>query len=189
VLCTPLRLVRYVERAEQKGAKESSACCYLDSRERGALRSASSVAALDTLSAEAALAIENARPVPRSAGQGEVRAGNEGRRIHQQALLPPGNRQGAFFLGGGGIGRLPRGRRRLLRLRRPAERRLSDSSSAMWPERDRRPHCWRRPSSACSARGHLSATAAPLMTRLNHGLFRRAIEARILTVVLRMLGP
>src|SRR5262245_8873960 len=56
VLCTPLRLVRYVERAEQKGADEIIGVLYLDSRERGALRSASSVAALDTLSAEAALA-------------------------------------------------------------------------------------------------------------------------------------
>src|SRR5262249_20818094 len=52
VLCTPLRLVRYVERAEQKGAEEIIGVLYLDSRERGALRSASAVAALDTLSAE-----------------------------------------------------------------------------------------------------------------------------------------
>src|SRR5437016_10100287 len=43
VLCTPLRLVRYVERAEQKVAEEIIGVLYLDSRERGALRSASSV--------------------------------------------------------------------------------------------------------------------------------------------------
>src|SRR5947208_10673652 len=61
VLCTPLRLVRYVERAEQKGADEIIGVLYLDSRERGALRSASAQSALETLSAEAALAIENAR--------------------------------------------------------------------------------------------------------------------------------
>ena len=41
VLCTPLRLVRYVERADQKGADEIIGVLYLDSRERGALRSAS----------------------------------------------------------------------------------------------------------------------------------------------------
>src|SRR5262249_48633681 len=57
VLCTPLRLVRYVERAEQKGADEIIGVLYLDSRERGALRSASAQSALDTLSAEAAIAI------------------------------------------------------------------------------------------------------------------------------------
>src|SRR5207237_3459092 len=61
VLCTPLRLVRYVERVEQKVAEELIGVLYLDSRERGALRSAAEQSALDTLSAEAALATENAR--------------------------------------------------------------------------------------------------------------------------------
>src|SRR5882724_8061655 len=61
VLCAPLRLVRYVERADQKGADETIGVLYLDSRERGALRSAHAQSALETLSAEAALAIENAR--------------------------------------------------------------------------------------------------------------------------------
>src|ERR1700704_3099880 len=61
VLCTPLRLVRYVERADQKGADEIIGVLYLDSRERGALRSPIARAALETLSAEAALAIETAR--------------------------------------------------------------------------------------------------------------------------------
>ena len=45
--------------AEGKGADEIIGVLYLDSRERGALRSASAQAALETLSAEAALAIEN----------------------------------------------------------------------------------------------------------------------------------
>ena len=61
VLCTPLRLVRYVERAEQKGADEVIGVLYLDSRERGTLRSTPAQQALETLSAEAAIAIENAR--------------------------------------------------------------------------------------------------------------------------------
>src|SRR4029079_14786216 len=61
VLCTPLRIVRYVDRAEERGAYESIGGLYLDSRERGALKSNAARAALDTLSAEAALAIENAR--------------------------------------------------------------------------------------------------------------------------------
>jgi serine phosphatase RsbU (regulator of sigma subunit) len=40
-----------------------------------------------------------------------------------------------------------------------------------------------------SAEATYQATAAPLMTRLNHGLFRRAIEARFLTSFYGMLGP
>src|SRR5262245_49493958 len=52
VLCTPLRLVRYVEREEQRGADEMIGVLYLDSRERGALKSSAAQSALDTLSAE-----------------------------------------------------------------------------------------------------------------------------------------
>src|SRR5437870_12787858 len=42
VLCTPLRLVRYVEKAEQRGAEEIIGVLYLDSREKGALKSTTS---------------------------------------------------------------------------------------------------------------------------------------------------
>lgn len=61
VLCTPLRLVPDVERAEQRGAEEIIGVLYVDSRERSALKSQAAQAALETLSAEAALAIENVR--------------------------------------------------------------------------------------------------------------------------------
>ena len=40
-----------------------------------------------------------------------------------------------------------------------------------------------------SAEATYQPTAAPLMTRLNHGLFRRAIEARFLTSFYGMLSP
>ena len=57
VLCTPLRLVRYVERAEEATDDKMIGVLYLDSRERGALRSAQTRSALDTLSSEAAGAV------------------------------------------------------------------------------------------------------------------------------------
>src|SRR5258706_6335856 len=60
VLCTPLRLVRFVEKAEQRGAEESIGVLYLDSRDRG-LKSQSAQSALETLAGEAAMAIQNAR--------------------------------------------------------------------------------------------------------------------------------
>ena len=40
-----------------------------------------------------------------------------------------------------------------------------------------------------SAEATYQSGAAPLMTRLNHGLFRRAIEARFLTSFYGMLSP
>jgi GAF domain-containing protein len=53
--------VRYVERADQQVKEKIIGVLYLDSREKGALKSQASRAALETLSTEAAVAIENAR--------------------------------------------------------------------------------------------------------------------------------
>src|SRR5215468_3926700 len=61
VLCTPLRLVRYVQHVDDRPDEQTIGVLYLDSRERGTLGSTSSRSALEMLSAEAALAIENAR--------------------------------------------------------------------------------------------------------------------------------
>src|SRR5262245_6971373 len=97
VLCTPLRLVRYVERAEQKGADEIIGVLYLDSRERGALRSSSAQSALETLSAEAALAIENARLYREALDKAKFEEELKVAASIQQSLLPAGNREGPFF--------------------------------------------------------------------------------------------
>jgi phosphoserine phosphatase RsbU/P len=189
VLCTPLRLVRYVERAEQMGAEEIIGVLYLDSRERGALRSASSVAALDTLSAEAALAIENARLYREALDKAKFEQELKVAASIQQALLPPGNREGAYFsaaaasvacraVGGdfydyvdlpnGGFGFIVGD---VAGKGSPAAL-LAAAVLGMF-----------------SAEATYQATAAPLMTRLNHGLFRRAIEARFLTSFYGMLSP
>ena len=187
VLCTPLRLVRYVERAEQKGAEEIIGVLYLDSRERGALRSASSVAALDTLSAEAALAIENARLYREALDKAKFEQELKVAASIQQALLPVGNREGPFFsaaaasvacraVGGdfydyvdlpaGGFGFIVGD---VAGKGSPAAL-LAAAVLGMF-----------------SAEATYQANAAPLMTRLNHGLFRRAIEARFLTSFYGML--
>src|SRR6266496_2416142 len=88
VLCTPLRLVRYVEKAEQRGAEEIIGVLYLDSRERGALKSASAQSALETLSAEAALAIENARLYREAMEKAKFEQELKVAAAIQQALLP-----------------------------------------------------------------------------------------------------
>jgi phosphoserine phosphatase RsbU/P len=189
VLCTPLRLVRYVERAEQKGAEEIIGVLYLDSRERGALRSASSVAALDTLSAEAALAIENARLYREALDKAKFEQELKVAASIQQALLPTGNREGQFFsaaaqsvacraVGGdfydyvdlpaGGFGFIVGD---VAGKGSPAAL-LAAAVLGMF-----------------SAEATYQASAAPLITRLNHGLFRRAIEARFLTTFYGMLSP
>src|SRR5205807_3764822 len=97
VLCTPLRLVRYVERADERGADEAIGVLYLDSRERGALRSASAQSALETLSAEAAIAIENARLYREALDKAKFEQELKVAAAIQQSLLPAANREGPFF--------------------------------------------------------------------------------------------
>src|SRR6187397_4231 len=61
VVCLPLNFVRYVEAEEARGEDQRIGVLYLDSRERGSLISDATRAALETLAAEASVAIENAR--------------------------------------------------------------------------------------------------------------------------------
>jgi phosphoserine phosphatase RsbU/P len=188
VLCTPLRLIRYLERAEQKGADEIIGVLYLDSRERGALRSASAQSALETLSAEAALAIENARLYREALDKAKFEQELKVAAAIQQSLLPVANREGAFFSTAGAsiacraVGGdffdyvdLPSGQFGFI---------LGDVAGKGSPAA----------LLAAAVLGMFSAeatyqsAAAPLMTRLNHGLFRRAIQARFLTSFYGMLG-
>jgi sigma-B regulation protein RsbU (phosphoserine phosphatase) len=189
VLCTPLRLVRYVERADQKGADEVIGVLYLDSRERGALRSAHAQSALETLSAEAALAIENARLYRETLDKAKYEQELKVAAAIQQSLLPVANRDGAFFstaaasiacraVGGDFYDYvdLPTSQFGFI---------IGDVAGKGSPAA----------LLAAAVLGMFSAeatyqpTAAPLMTRLNHGLFRRAIEARFLTSFYGMLSP
>lgn len=97
VLCVPLRLVRYLDKAEAVGEERRIGVLYLDSREKGILMSSSTRAALETLATEAAVAIENARlyreTMEKARMEQEMRIAAE----IQQALLPKMARTGTFF--------------------------------------------------------------------------------------------
>lgn len=97
VLCTPLRLVRYVDRADASSEQKRIGVLYLDSREKGTLTSRATLAALDTLATEAAVAIENARlyrdSMEKARIEQELRIASQ----IQQALLPLGRKEGGFF--------------------------------------------------------------------------------------------
>ncbi len=189
VLCTPLRLVRYVERADQKGADEIIGVLYLDSRERGALRSAHAQSALETLSAEAALAIENARLYRETLDKAKYEQELRVAAAIQQSLLPVANREGAFFstaaasiacraVGGDFYDYvdLPTSQFGFI---------VGDVAGKGSPAALLAAAVL----GMFSAEATYQASAAPLMTRLNHGLFRRAIEARFLTSFYGMLSP
>ena len=188
VLCTPLRLVRYVDRAEQKGADETIGVLYLDSRERGALRSPASQQALETLSAEAALAIENARLYREALDKAKFEQELKVAAAIQQSLLPPAVHDGTFFttaaasLACRAVGGdfydyvdLPSGQFGFI---------VGDVAGKGSPAA----------LLAAAVLGMFSAeatyqsSAAALITRLNHGLFRRAIESKFLTTFYGLLA-
>jgi serine phosphatase RsbU (regulator of sigma subunit) len=96
VLCVPLRLVRYFEKADQATDEERIGVLYLDSREKGVL-SSSTRSALETLATEAAVAIENARlyreTLEKARLEQEMRIAAE----IQQALMPRATQAGSYF--------------------------------------------------------------------------------------------
>jgi sigma-B regulation protein RsbU (phosphoserine phosphatase) len=88
VVCVPLNYVHYVEAHEARGEDRRIGVLYLDSREKGTLLSDATRAGLETLAAEASVAIENARlyreKLEKSRMEQEMRIAAE----IQQALLP-----------------------------------------------------------------------------------------------------
>jgi len=97
VLCVPLVLVRYVERAEADLGQKRIGVLYLDSRERGSILSPVTRGALETLAIEAAVAIENARLYREAAEKTRLEQELKIAAEIQQALMPEGERRGGFF--------------------------------------------------------------------------------------------
>jgi serine phosphatase RsbU (regulator of sigma subunit)/pSer/pThr/pTyr-binding forkhead associated (FHA) protein len=189
VLCAPLRLVRYVERAEEKSEEKIVGVLYLDSRERGALKSTSARTALETLSMEAAVAIENARLYREALERAKLDQELKVAAAIQQSLLPQSNRSGRFFSTAGtsvpcrSVGGdffdyvdLASGEFGFI---------LGDVAGKGAPAA----------LLAAAVLGMFGAEStyqtrpAPLVTRLNLGLFRRRIDARFLTAFYGMLAP
>jgi serine phosphatase RsbU (regulator of sigma subunit) len=88
VVCIPLNFVQYVDSADAKAEDRRIGVLYLDSRERGTLLSEATRTGLETLAAEASVAIENARlyrdKLDKAKLEQEMRIAAE----IQQALLP-----------------------------------------------------------------------------------------------------
>ena len=101
VACIPLRMVRYLDRADMKADTRNIGVLYLDSREKGSLLAPHTRTALDTLATEAGVAIENARlyreTLEKARIEHELRIAAE----IQKALLPSGSHTGPFFQSAG----------------------------------------------------------------------------------------
>jgi sigma-B regulation protein RsbU (phosphoserine phosphatase) len=97
VLCVPLRVVRYLDRADLPSDTKTTGVLYLDSREKGSLLSANTQAALDSMATEAGVAIENARLYRQTLEQARIEHELRIAAEIQRALLPPGRHTGAFY--------------------------------------------------------------------------------------------
>ncbi|MCC7125473.1 MAG: SpoIIE family protein phosphatase [Acidobacteria bacterium] len=97
VACVPLRLVRYLDRADMPSETRSIGVLYLDSREKGNLLAPTTRTALDTLAGEAGAAIENARLYRQTLEQARIEHELKIAAEIQQALLPEGEHDGAFY--------------------------------------------------------------------------------------------
>ncbi len=99
VVCVPLKLVQFADAAaaEAPVQEESIGVLYLDSREKGALQSRSTLTALETLATEAAVAIENARLYRDSVEKAQLDRELLTAREFQQGLLPQAPPARSFF--------------------------------------------------------------------------------------------
>jgi sigma-B regulation protein RsbU (phosphoserine phosphatase) len=97
VLCMPLRLVRYVESVESTVDDKRVGVLYLDSREKGKLMSSGTRATLETLAAEATVAIDNAQLYNTALEKARLDQEMATAAQIQQALLPTPSRSGGFF--------------------------------------------------------------------------------------------
>jgi len=97
VLCVPLKLVRYLDRADMPNEERRIGVLYLDSREKGAVLSRAARSALDTLATEAAVAIENARLYRETLDKARIEQEMKIAAEIQRALLPPPQRLGGYF--------------------------------------------------------------------------------------------
>ena len=97
VLCMPLRLVRYVESVESTVEDKRVGVLYLDSREKGTLMSSGTRSTLETLAAEAAVAIDNAQLYHTALEKARLDQEMATAAEIQQALMPTPSRAGAFY--------------------------------------------------------------------------------------------
>jgi sigma-B regulation protein RsbU (phosphoserine phosphatase) len=97
VACIPLRMVRYLDRADMKSDTRNIGVLYLDSREKGSLLAPHTRTALDTLATEAGVAIENARLYRETLEKARIEHELKIAAEIQKALLPQGAHKGAFF--------------------------------------------------------------------------------------------
>src|SRR5688572_10719072 len=97
VLCTPLRVVRYLEQSSSDIEQRPIGVLYLDSREKGQLMSGTARSALEAVAGEAASAIESARLYREATEKARMERELQLAAEIQRALLPEPLQSGSHF--------------------------------------------------------------------------------------------
>ena len=98
VLCMPLQLTRYLESSESGQSEQRRVgVFYLDSRRKGTLMSPATRATMETLAAEAAVAIDNAQLYKSAIEKAKLDQEMATAAQIQQSLMPTRSRAGKFF--------------------------------------------------------------------------------------------
>ena len=97
VLCTPLRVVRYLEHSTTDAEQRPIGVLYLDSREKGQLMSSAARGALEAVAGEAASAIESARLYREATEKARLERELLLAAEIQRALLPEAMQSGPHF--------------------------------------------------------------------------------------------
>ena len=124
VLCVPLRLVRYLDRADMQSDTKTTGVLYLDSREKGSLLSAQHAIGARHDGHRGRRRDRERAPLSADARAGADRARAQDRRRNPARAAAPGHHSGTFYEAMGTSLPSRRHRRRFLRLHRPAGRRL-----------------------------------------------------------------
>jgi len=189
VLCVPLQPVQFVESPSDRRDERPIGVLYLDSQERGGVHSSATIAAIRTLSAHAALAIENARLYREMYEKDSTERELEAAAAIQRSLLPAGYHAGPFHQIAGtsascrAVGGdffdyvdVPNGAFGFIvgdvAGKGPPAALLAAAAMGMF---------------GAEASNH--ATAAALVARLNRVVLRRAVESRYLTAFYGVLDP
>jgi sigma-B regulation protein RsbU (phosphoserine phosphatase) len=97
VLCTPLRVVRYLDHSSSDAEQRPIGVLYLDSREKGQLMSGAARSALEAVAGEAASAIESARLYREATEKARMEREMQLAAEIQRALLPEAMQSGPHF--------------------------------------------------------------------------------------------
>ena len=133
VLCVPLVLVRYVEQAEADSGQKRIGVLYLDSRERGVLKSPATRGGARDAGGRGGGRHRERAALPRGEREGPPRAGTADRRGNPAGPDAAWRARGRVLRRGRGHRAVPRHRRRLLRLPRTRATAASASRSATCP--------------------------------------------------------